>query len=560
MASVYDSERLAAAYARDRPPIHEQILGAARLGRRADRALDIGCGAGLSTAALAPLARLAIGLEPVSTMLTHRRTVASHASFVTGRAERLPFAAGSFDLVTAAGSLNYADLPSALAEIARVLTRDGTFLLYDFSTGRRSVSGDELADWFDSFERRYPWPPGWTPLDVREMPPAAHGLRLIDYTDLEIGLPLDLDAYLRYMLSEVNVDDAIARGACTAEQARDWCLETLKPVFADGELTVVIPGYIATLAFGDGGRLGPVESGDRVGIQGQLGRRQDLVELSDCAGAGDRNDRRLRLGEEPGEHDLTRRGAKFAGHLCEHGEPFQAARVGVGGGQRPVGPRVRPAELRRVGEEGQILGYGVIEQFLRDRVQLPGLQDWLQVGVALLHAGVGRTVIGAGDGPGALDAPGGGVARAEESRLARLGEGGHGPHRLFQGRRPVVDVRVEQVKPVHAEVTQACLGVFADGRGAEALPMPRVGITGHRRAGTDLRRDHHPARHAPGAEPAADDPLTLPGVTVPLPVVVGGVKEGPAGLGEPVQDRERRGLVGLVAEVHRSEADLADRE
>jgi SAM-dependent methyltransferase len=248
MASVYDSERLAAAYARDRPPIHEQILLAARLGRPADRALDVGCGAGLSTAALAPLARQAIGLEPISTMLTHRRTVAPHASFLIGQAERLPFSAGSFDLVTAAGSLNYADLPSALAEIARVLTRDGTFLLYDFSTGGRSVSGDALAGWFASFEQRFPWPPGWEPLDVRELPLAAYGLRLLDYSGIEIQLPMDLDAYLRYMLSETNVDDAIARGACSAEQARDWCLETLKPVFADGQVTVVVPGYIATLA------------------------------------------------------------------------------------------------------------------------------------------------------------------------------------------------------------------------------------------------------------------------------------------------------------------------
>jgi SAM-dependent methyltransferase len=218
------------------------------LGRPAGRALDVGCGAGLSTAALAPLARQAIGLEPISTMLTHRRTVAPHASFLIGQAERLPFSAGSFDLVTAAGSLNYADLPSALAEIARVLTRDGTFLLYDFSTGGRSVSGDALAGWFASFEQRFPWPPGWEPLDVRELPLAAYGLRLLDYSGIEIQLPMDLDAYLRYMLSETNVDDAIARGACSAEQARDWCLETLKPVFADGQVTVVVPGYIATLA------------------------------------------------------------------------------------------------------------------------------------------------------------------------------------------------------------------------------------------------------------------------------------------------------------------------
>ena len=122
MTSVYDSERLAAAYAFDRPPVHEQILRSARLARQADQALDVGCGAGLSTAALAPLARRVIGLEPIPAMLAYRRTVAPHASFVIGRAERLPFAAGSFDLVTAAGSLNYADVQSALAEIARVLT------------------------------------------------------------------------------------------------------------------------------------------------------------------------------------------------------------------------------------------------------------------------------------------------------------------------------------------------------------------------------------------------------------------------------------------------------
>jgi SAM-dependent methyltransferase len=248
MTSVYDSERLAAAYAHDRPPVHQQILRSVRLDRQAVRALDVGCGAGLSTAALAPLARQVIGLEPIPTMLAHRRTVAPDAWFVIGQAERLPFAARSFDLVTAAGSLNYTDLPSALGEIARVLTGDGTFLLYDFSVGRRSVSGEELADWFASFEQRFPWPPGWQPFDVRELPLDAYGLRLLDYADIETRLPMAFDAYLRYMLSEVNVDDAIARGACGAEEARDWCRETLEPVFADGEMTVVIPGYIATLA------------------------------------------------------------------------------------------------------------------------------------------------------------------------------------------------------------------------------------------------------------------------------------------------------------------------
>jgi len=248
MTSVYDSKRLAAGYAFDRPPIHQQILRSAGLHRQAGRALDVGCGAGLSTAALAPLARQITGLEPVPAMLAYRRTVAPHARFVIGRAERIPFAAGSFDLVSAAGSLNYADLTAALPEVARVLTQDGTFLLYDFSTGQRSVTGEELAGWFASFVQRFPYPPGWLPLDPRELPLAAYGLRLLGYTDLECRLPMTLDAYLRYMLSETNVDAAIAGGACGADEARAWCQDTLEPVFADGDVTVIVAGHIATLA------------------------------------------------------------------------------------------------------------------------------------------------------------------------------------------------------------------------------------------------------------------------------------------------------------------------
>jgi hypothetical protein len=131
-----------------------------------------------------------------------------------------------------------------------VLTGDGTFLLYDFSAGRRSVSGTELAGWYASFERRFPPPPGWEPLDVRELPLGPYGLRLLDFTDVETWLPMTFDAYLRYALSEVNVDSAIARGSYSAEGARDWCRATLEPVFGDGAVTVVIPGYVATLAPG----------------------------------------------------------------------------------------------------------------------------------------------------------------------------------------------------------------------------------------------------------------------------------------------------------------------
>jgi hypothetical protein len=76
----------------------------------------------------------------------------------------------------------------------------------------------------------------------------AYGLQLLDFTDVETRLPMDDDAYLRYALSETNIENSIATGAWSPEEARDWCQTTLESVFTDGPVTVVIAGHVATLA------------------------------------------------------------------------------------------------------------------------------------------------------------------------------------------------------------------------------------------------------------------------------------------------------------------------
>ena len=170
-ADLYNSARLATGYAFARPGVHplviERIVAHGTLAARSiGCALDVGCGAGRSTAALTGAARTIVGIEPAADMLAHRRAVAPGASFVLGRAEDLPFATASFDLVTAAGSLNYTDRDRSLGEIARVLAPGGVLAIYDFSSGRRCHAAALLDDWFAEFERRYPYPPGYA-LDVR---------------------------------------------------------------------------------------------------------------------------------------------------------------------------------------------------------------------------------------------------------------------------------------------------------------------------------------------------------------------------------------------------------
>jgi SAM-dependent methyltransferase len=246
-ARIYDSPRLAAAYAYDRPPVHQPIIQtiahSLQITTRFRRALDIGCGAGRSTAALEALAETVIGLEGVRTMLTHSHVVAPHARFVAGQAERLPFAAEAFDLITAAGSLNYTDLNLFLPDATRVLAPSGVLIIYDFSAGRRMRGDHRLDEWFASFQRRYVSPSGYE-LDIRGLAYSQSGLRLERYEELEIAVPMGLSSYLSYILSETNVEVAISSGL-SETAIRTWCQSTLADVFGETSHDVLFEAYVA---------------------------------------------------------------------------------------------------------------------------------------------------------------------------------------------------------------------------------------------------------------------------------------------------------------------------
>ncbi len=243
---MYNSPRIAAGYAFGRPPVHPRIIEA--IGRHLrdrvpfERALDVGCGAGVSTAALAPLARTLVGVEPVLAMMAHAGTVAPRASFIAGLAERLPCAGGAFDLIAAAGSINYTEHALFLPEAARVLTADGVMVVYDFSAGRRMRTTDLLDEWYASFERQYPPQPGYA-LDVRTLEVERVGMRLEAYEEMEVAIPMTLDSYVRYAMSETNVHLAIAAGTFERE-IEGWCRRTLEPVFGGEWREVLFSAYV----------------------------------------------------------------------------------------------------------------------------------------------------------------------------------------------------------------------------------------------------------------------------------------------------------------------------
>ncbi|MEZ5400650.1 MAG: methyltransferase domain-containing protein [Bryobacteraceae bacterium] len=233
-------------YAKSRPPVHSRVIDRlrARMSAPVTRALDVGCGAGLSTRALEGVARERYGLEPAVDMLRWTPAVAPQAEFIAGMAEQMPVRERSIDLITAAGSLNFCDIEAFFPEARRVLADNGTLIVYDFNQGRRFSDSPALNDWFAEFARRYPRPSSaGRKLDPDILAALHSGFRLTASERFDIAVTLDHDFYVPYLMTEVNVTCAVQSGE-PADAIHEWCAETLRPVFDGRPRDVLFPGYI----------------------------------------------------------------------------------------------------------------------------------------------------------------------------------------------------------------------------------------------------------------------------------------------------------------------------
>jgi arsenite methyltransferase len=160
----------------------DRLLEAAALPRGA-AALDVGCGDGVSVAHLADRHDVrAVGLDVSCARVDEAARARPDLRFLTGRAQALPFADGSFDAVLCECVLSILrDRRRALHEAVRVLRPGGALLLSDLyvregtesaphggaaSLGRRdtveallSGAGLRVVSWSDESEAlgRYLW-------------------------------------------------------------------------------------------------------------------------------------------------------------------------------------------------------------------------------------------------------------------------------------------------------------------------------------------------------------------------------------------------------------------
>jgi SAM-dependent methyltransferase len=227
-AALFDDGAMAAGYARDRPPVHPHLVDRFRAGpaRPSGRglAVDVGCGAGASTAALRGLTDRGVGFDPYAPMVAAAARVAADLPFAVAAAEALPLPVGRVDLLAAAGSLNYARLDAFVREADRVLAPEGVVVVSNYGFGR-PVAVDPT--WPDRFAARWPRPAS-RPVDAASFAGGPFGV-VVDERFV-VTLPMTPAAYVAYLMTETSVAQAVRDGGDALEVQR-WCEDALRPEF-----------------------------------------------------------------------------------------------------------------------------------------------------------------------------------------------------------------------------------------------------------------------------------------------------------------------------------------
>lgn len=222
-------------YSRSRPYIHataiEKIRSLTGISIPVARALDVGCGTGQSTIALAEIGNSIIGIDPSAEMLAH---ALPHPKirYLQSSAEEIPLAGELFDLVTTAQAFHWFDQQSFLAEANRLLRTNGWLVIYTSWFTCEMKENSSFSSWFKGqYLDRYPSPPR-NRQSITTGLAQTHGFTIQGEDEFTDDVLMTIERFTDYQLSTTNIIAAVDRGDDTFDDAAHWIRASLAPFFA----------------------------------------------------------------------------------------------------------------------------------------------------------------------------------------------------------------------------------------------------------------------------------------------------------------------------------------
>ena len=245
----FDYRRIAQGYAKDRPFLHGQVMNKVReamnLSQNYKNGIDIGCGAGLSTKALRMICDHVIGTDISPEMIQAASALYDEDGyqFQVCKAEEIEATAGSIDIVTAAGVMNWVDETRFLPLLHTILTDHGLFLLYDFWITDQMEQNSAYTDWWHhEYLVQFPKPKRkeerWTQKDV-----GKYGLQLVLQEEYKTTFEMDKEHFIRFMLLQSNVIAQVEEKGRDLEQVQTWFYDTLSKFWDEERQKLVFQGY-----------------------------------------------------------------------------------------------------------------------------------------------------------------------------------------------------------------------------------------------------------------------------------------------------------------------------
>lgn len=173
-------------YAAYRPPLHEVILEY-YLDKKEPNliGLDVGCGTGQSSIALAEFCEKVMAIDPSQEMIAQAKNHPK-ITYQNQTLEACNFASDQFDVITFAGALYYTKSQNLLDEVIRICKGNGKIIVYDFEIILDSVLEEILGKKIDITKTEYDHQANFSGLDQKSL-----------YLERELGKETTIEEGLR---------------------------------------------------------------------------------------------------------------------------------------------------------------------------------------------------------------------------------------------------------------------------------------------------------------------------------------------------------------------------
>lgn len=244
----FDFERIAQGYAKDRPWLHPQVMERLRedlqIKDNFHNGLDVGCGAGLSTKALKLICDKVTGTDISEEMIKVCKVLYPESEYIfeQSAAEATIAEVNTFDIVTAAGVINWVDEEKFLHSLHKVMCDKGLLCIYDFWISDRMKNNEAYTKWYqEKYLKTFPKPPRkeytWTDANLID------GFRILKQVQYQLTHEFDKDSFIRFMMIQSNVNAQIDAGQKRVEEVKEWFEDTLRDVWASEKHTLIFEGY-----------------------------------------------------------------------------------------------------------------------------------------------------------------------------------------------------------------------------------------------------------------------------------------------------------------------------